>query len=364
MFEPLADDQAGLFGRTAFEQGDRSGLLDPVEVGLGEDAADLAVEILKHGDKHDRGRHAVGDLDQVAHGALEPFLGVIEEAQVLDLVDAEDQARPVCDPHQLAERSDDLKRAILAGVGIERGDGFMRQGCQVAAVQILADALFDARIAALQVEQGADDVDVGRQVRVARARHDVVGHLEDQPGQSIAGEWSLTEGFEVAGGKIGAVADEGRRQAVEARDAGHVGIVGLFQAVDEPAQIIIGVVADVGRHLGVAEIGRALAMGGGAQGAHEVGLAGAGLAVEQQDARLVGGRRGAAVGGPARPGHGRQQVAELLARLGMHRRDVDGIGPPDVILPGDGVLESLREIAACHAVRRCRGCQNRPSRPW
>ena len=125
----------------------RARLLDAVDVGLGQHAAHLAVEVSEARDDDDGVRHAVGDLDEVAHGLLEALLGVVEEAQVLDLVDAEDERGAVDGPHQRAERGDDLEGAVLAGVGIERGDGLVRQRGELAAVQVLAHALVDARIA-------------------------------------------------------------------------------------------------------------------------------------------------------------------------------------------------------------------------
>ena len=70
-----------------------------------------------------------------------------------------------------------------------------------------------------------------------------------------------------------------------------VGVVGLLQRVDEPAQVIVGVVGHVRRHLRIAEVGLAGAMRRGAQRADQMRLAGAGLAVEQQDARLRRRRR-------------------------------------------------------------------------
>ncbi len=72
-------------------------------------------------------------------------------------------------------------------------------------------------------------------------------------------------------------------------------------------------------------------MGARAQRADQVRLAGARLAVEQQNARLH--LRGAI------RRHGAQQVGELAPRGRMHELDVDGIGPPDVVLPRNGVLE-------------------------
>jgi hypothetical protein len=60
-------------------------------------------------------------------------------------------------------------------------------------------------------------------------------------------------------------------------------------------------------------------------------FAGAGLAMEQQNARLY--LRGAV------RRHGAQQVGELAPRCRVHEFDVDGIGPPDIVLPRNGVLE-------------------------
>ena len=72
-------------------------------------------------------------------------------------------------------------------------------------------------------------------------------------------------------------------------------------------------------------------MRGGAQRPDQVRLAGTGLAVEQQNARLTGGavlRR-----------HRIEQRLKLAPRLRVHDLDIDRIGPPDVVLPGDGVVE-------------------------
>ena len=70
---------------------------------------------------------AVGDLNEIAHGFLKPLFGIIEEAQVLDLIDAEHQRGAIDRPHQLAERRDDLERAVFAGIRIERRDSLMRE---------------------------------------------------------------------------------------------------------------------------------------------------------------------------------------------------------------------------------------------
>ena len=73
----------------------------------------------------------------------------------------------------------------------------------------------------------------------------------------------------------------------------------------------------------------------GAQRPDQVRLAGARLAVKQQDARLAGGA--------ALRGDGIEQPLELAARLGVHDLDVDRVGAPDVVLPGDGMVEHGRQ---------------------
>ena len=149
MREALRDDEAGFFRRAAFAQQNRAGFLDAVDIRLRNHAAHLAVEIFQARDDDDRVGQPVGNLDEIAHRALKALFGVIEEAQVFDLIDAEHQRRAVDGPDERAERCDDFKRAVFAGVGIERAHGFMRDRRQLAAMQILAHALIDARIAAL-----------------------------------------------------------------------------------------------------------------------------------------------------------------------------------------------------------------------
>ena len=170
MLEALGDDEARFLRRAAFQERDRAGLLDAVDVGLGEHTAHLAVEVFQARDDEDGVGQAVGDLDQVAHGLLEALLGVVEEAQVLDLVDAEDERGAVDRPHQRAECGDDLEGAVLARVGVERRHCLMCQRGELAPVEVLAHALVDARIAALQIQQRAHDVDVEALRGVLRAR--------------------------------------------------------------------------------------------------------------------------------------------------------------------------------------------------
>ncbi len=45
-----------------------------------------------------------------------------------------------------------------------------------------------------------------------------------------------------------------------------------------------------------------------------------------------------------------EQVLELAACLDVHLGDVDGIGPPDVVLPGDALLKGLRKLVRRHGV--------------
>ena len=141
MLETLGDDEARLLRRAALEQRDGARLLDAVDVGLGEHAAHLAVEVLEAGDDDDGVGQPVGDLNEIAHGVLEALLGVVEEAQILDLVDGEYERGALDRPHQRAERGDDLEGAVLAGIGIEGGDRLMRKRRQLAAEEVLAHAL-------------------------------------------------------------------------------------------------------------------------------------------------------------------------------------------------------------------------------
>src|SRR5262249_36380499 len=77
--EALGNDEACLLRRTRLDERHRSRLLDAVDVGLGQRFAHLAVEVAKAGDEHDRGRHAVGELDQVTRSLLEALLVVLEK---------------------------------------------------------------------------------------------------------------------------------------------------------------------------------------------------------------------------------------------------------------------------------------------
>ena len=99
MREPLGDDQPGFLRRATFQERNGAGLLDAIDVGLRQHAAHLAVEVFQARDDEDGVGHAVGDLDEVAHRTLEALLGVGEEAQILDLIDAEDQRGAVDGPH-------------------------------------------------------------------------------------------------------------------------------------------------------------------------------------------------------------------------------------------------------------------------
>jgi hypothetical protein len=104
----------------------------------------------------------------------------------------------------------------------------------------------------------------------------------------------------------------------------------------EAAQIEIGVVLHVRRHLRVAEIALARAMRIRSQRAQKMCLSGARLAVEQQDAILH------VI--PAAGRNGGQQVVEFLARLGMDLRHIDGVGAPQIVFPGYRMLERLAQL--------------------
>ncbi len=160
VLQAAGDDQARFFRRATFEQRHGSRLFDAVEIGLRECAANLAVEIIQARNNNDGVGQAVGDLDEIADRLLKALFGVIEEAEIFDLIDSEDEGGLLDGPNQLSERGDDFEGAVLARVGIEGGDGLMGERRELAAIEILAHALIDAWVAALQVKQRADDIDV------------------------------------------------------------------------------------------------------------------------------------------------------------------------------------------------------------
>ena len=218
--------------------------------------------------------------------------------------------------------------------GSSAATAWMRELGQRASMQVLADALVDARVAPLDVEHGAHDIDVELLRRVLGAGDDVVGDLEDELGELGLVKAGFAKVLQIL--RIDRrVGDEPARQARQRRLAGSIGVVGLLERMHEAAQVVVGVVGDVRRHLRVAEIGGAAAVRIGAQRPQKVRLAGARLAVEQQDAVL---RAGSAPGNDAS-----EKVGEFAPRLGVHLGDVDGIGPPNIVLPGDRLLERREE---------------------
>ena len=64
----------------------RPGLLDPVNVGLMQLCARLAVKFFKNRDDHNRRRNPVGDLHQIADSFREALFRIIEVPEVFDLV--------------------------------------------------------------------------------------------------------------------------------------------------------------------------------------------------------------------------------------------------------------------------------------
>ena len=96
------------------------GFLDAVDIGLRDEAAHLSVEIFEARYDDDSVGQAVGDLNEIADGALKAIFGIVEEAQILDLIDAEDERGAIDGPDERTERRDDLERAIFAVVRIER----------------------------------------------------------------------------------------------------------------------------------------------------------------------------------------------------------------------------------------------------
>jgi hypothetical protein len=289
----------------------------------------MIVEIAEAGDDDQRGRHAVGDLNEIAHSLLEALIGVGEEAQIFDLVDAEDERRAIDRPHELAETFDDLEGAALTRTRIERGNRRLRELIERATMQILAHALVDARVGSLQIEQRAHDVDVEFLVGEGRARDDFIGKRNDQLGELILLELGLRQLIELL------VAERSGRELVgqprKAALAFAIGIVRFFERGNETAQVVVGVARDVGRHLRVTEVRRACAMAARAECTNEMRLTGTGLAMEEQHSR---GRHG-----PVDLYDRVERALEFRARLLVHGGDVHRIRAPDIVFPGDRVLE-------------------------
>ena len=196
-------------------------------------------------------------------------------------------------------------------------------------MQILAHALVDARIGALEIEQRAHDVDVEFLIGELRARDDFVGERDDQLRELVLVELRFRQLVELLvterGG--GELVGQTRKTAL----ALAIGIVRFFERSHETAQVVVGVARDVRRHLRIAEVGRAGAMAARAKGANEMRLAGTGLAMKQQHSC----RRHAAVD----LHHRVERTLEFRARLLVHGGHVDRIRAPDVVFPGDRVLE-------------------------
>ena len=209
-------------------------------------------------------------------------------------------------------------------------------GVSVPAVQILADTLIDARIVALQVKQRPHDIDVEFARLELFAGDDLVGEAQDEPCQLLVIECRVAEFVEIGGRDDFRVEHHVVRQPRQRRLPEPVGVVGLLERVHEAAQIEVGVVLHVGRHLRVAEIALARAMRVGSQGSQKMGFSGSRLAVKQQNSFLH------VIAVPGRDG--RQQIVEFLACLGVNFRHVDGVGAPEIIFPGDRMLKRFAQL--------------------
>ena len=184
---------------------------------------------------------------------------------------------------------------------------------------------------ALQVEQRAHDIDVEVLAGKLRGRDHLVGNAQHELGERRFAELGVAQLVERRRLHDRGISDQAVGQPGQRGLTAIVGVVRLLQRGDQAAQVIVGIVGHVRRHLRIAEVGPAGAVGAGAQRTNQVRLAGARLTVEQEHARLH--LRGAL------RGNGAQELGELAARRRMHQLDVDGIGPPDIVLPRDGVLE-------------------------
>ena len=150
-------------------------------------------------------------------------------------------------------------------------------------------------------------------VRELGRRDDLVGERQHQLGELRLVELRFAQLLE-RGRRRARSASPTRRlvRRASAALAAAVGVVGLLQRVHEPAQVVVGVVGDVRRHLRVAEIGLARAMrrwcaarGSGASCRRPTGRGTAGCAPAPGRAAL---RRVTAS----------SSVGELAPRLGVH----------------------------------------------
>src|SRR5690606_33835549 len=183
MLEALGDDEPRLFRRARFEQGHRASFLDAVDIGLGKNAANLPVKIFQTRDDDDRRWYAIGDLDEITDGLLEAVFRVLEEAQVFNLVDAENERGALHRPDQLANRLDDLEGTTVSAVRVERCNCRVREFVELTSLQVLPNALVNTRIATLQIEQRPHHVDVEVLVRKGRARNDLISQPQDELGK-------------------------------------------------------------------------------------------------------------------------------------------------------------------------------------
>ena len=147
------------------------------------------------------------------------------------------------------------------GVGIERRHRLHGKVGQLAAIEILPHALVDARVGALQIEQRAHDVDVEALPGELRRGDDVVGQRQHHLGKLGVRELGVAQLLERVGLQHVLVADQTIGKTGQPALAALVGVVGFLERVDEAAQVVVGVVGDVGRHLRIAEVGLAGAMG-------------------------------------------------------------------------------------------------------
>ena len=119
--------------------------------------------------------------------------------------------------------------AALASIGLERGNCLLGQVVQLVAIQILAHALIDARIGALQIEQGANDVDVQVLVGELGRRHDLVGDAQHELGERGLAELGVPELVERGRIDYGRIADQTLGKPGERAWPALIGVVGLLQ---------------------------------------------------------------------------------------------------------------------------------------
>ena len=325
--------------------------LEPIDQRARQLAADRRVHIIeaRHHD-HDR-RHRVGDPAQHVDRLLQPRDRLAVGHRVLDLIDQQHERGElelVRDRAELLDRPHRVLGLVARGEPAEHALLVARQRL---AAQEPDHAALHRRIAALQQQQRVDQVRLDPRQPVGA--QDAIDQPADQVVELVARELGVAQPLELGRRDAAAALGEPVRQVEQPR-LGELGrVVRPLERVDQVAQHVARVVADLGGHLQVADVAQPLGVDLLAQRAQQVGLAAARIAEHQQRA---------AVAVLVLLGRGRAHdlAVEHLARVGVDRLDVERIALVDLRAVRDRrehlgpVGAAERDVARVGAGRRRR----------